>query len=91
MPIPREGASKVESESGRRTDPGKGARMTTRDCGEEGKKNGGSWFGSGEDCSSQRRASLRAVRPAKPRGAMIAKIPPALASHIARGRSSTAT
>jgi C-5 cytosine-specific DNA methylase len=39
-------SAKVESlDGGRRTDPGKGARFTSRDCGVEGQKNaGGSWF-----------------------------------------------
>jgi hypothetical protein len=44
---------------GRRTDPGKGARFTTRDCGAEAVKNGGDWFGSGANCSLQRRASSK--------------------------------
>lgn len=74
---------KVESlNGGRRTDPGKGARFTTRDCGEE-RKNGGDWFGAGKDCSLQRRASSKS--PArKAASAQIAKIPFPLAQHIAR-------
>jgi hypothetical protein len=50
---------KVASQSGRRTDPGKGARFTSRDCGLEsaGIKNGDDWFGSGPDQSLQRHYS----------------------------------
>ncbi len=75
-------ATKVPSESGRRTDVGKGARFTTRDCGVEGRKNGGDWFGSGENCSLQRRASSGS-KARKFASARIAKIPFALAAHIA--------
>ena len=73
---------KVSSEDGgRRTDKGKGARFTSRDCGVE-RKNGGDWFGSGEDCSLQRRANSKS--PArKAASAMIAKIPFELSRHIA--------
>lgn len=78
----REGV-KVASEQGRRTDPGKGARFTTRDCGDEGTKNGNDWFGSGPDCSLQRKASSRSDSR-KAASAQIAKIPFPLAQHIAR-------
>jgi len=46
-------------DGGRRTDIGKGARFTSRDCGLEaaGIKCGGDWFGSGKDCSLQRKYS----------------------------------
>lgn len=58
---------KVPSDVGRRTDIGKGARFTTRDCGiEAGIKQGGDWFGKGEDCSISRRKAASAA---------IAKIP----------------
>ena len=51
-------AVKVPSEDGRRTDVGKGARFTSRDCGDErGQKNtGGSWFnigGPGQQVTNQ--------------------------------------
>ncbi len=46
-------------------------------------KNGGDWFGSGENCSLQRRASSKS-NSRKAASAMIAKIPFALAQHIAR-------
>jgi len=48
-----------QTASVRRADVGKGARFTSRDCGVEasGIKNGGDWFGSGADCSLQRRYS----------------------------------
>ncbi len=46
-------------------------------------KNGGDWFGSGENCSEQRKHSSRS-NSRKAASAMIAKIPYSLASHIAR-------
>jgi hypothetical protein len=46
-------------------------------------KNGGDWFGAGENCSLQRRASSKSSSR-KAASAMIAKIPFALAQHIAR-------
>jgi hypothetical protein len=50
---------------------------------EHGRKNGNDWFGSGEDCSLQRRAGSKS--PARKfASAMIAKIPQPLARHIAR-------
>jgi hypothetical protein len=49
----------------------------------EGTKNGSDWFGSGLDCSLQRRQGSGS--PArKAASAMIAKIPQSLARHIAR-------
>jgi hypothetical protein len=76
---------KVPSEQGRRTDPGKGVRFTSRDCGVErdGLKNGNDWFGAGEDCSAQRRHGSKSVGR-KAASAMIAKIPLPLSRHIAR-------
>lgn len=74
---------KVPSESGRRTDVGKGARFTSRDCGIEGAKNGGDWFGAGADCSLQRRQSSKGSAR-KHASAMIAKIPLVLSRHIAQ-------
>lgn len=80
---------KVESESGRRTDIGNGTRFTSRNCGVEGIKQpgiaglrqngkGDAWFQngaarSGSKSSARKRAS-----------AEIAKIPPALATWIAK-------
>lgn len=82
---------KVPSEIGRRTDPGKGARFTSRDCGDEGVKGyvpeGTKALGkhghprilpqivnkTGSGSNARKAAS-----------AMIAKIPFALSSHIAR-------
>jgi C-5 cytosine-specific DNA methylase len=46
-------------------------------------KQGGDWFGSGKDCSAQRRESSSSVNR-KAASAMIAKIPFPLACHIAR-------
>lgn len=76
---------KVPSDSGRRTAPGNGVRFTSRDCGLEGagRKNGNDWFGSGEDCSAQRRAASGS-HARKAAAAKIAKIPFALSSWIAR-------
>jgi C-5 cytosine-specific DNA methylase len=72
---------KVPSEVGRRTDPGKGARFTSRDCGIEGTKNGNDWFGSGADCSEQRRHGSKSSGR-KMASAMIAKIPLPLSRYI---------
>jgi hypothetical protein len=49
----------------------------------EGTKNGNDWFGSGENCSLQRRASFRSDSR-KAASAQIAKIPYPLAEHIGR-------
>lgn len=73
---------KVPSESGRRTDPGKFARFTSRDYGIEGTKNGNDWFSSGNDCSLQRRYGSKSTGR-KAASAMIAKIPFPLSRHIA--------
>jgi len=74
---------KVASEAGRRTDVGKGARFTSRDCGIEGGiKNGKDWFGAGENCSAQRRHGSKSINR-KMASAMIAKIPLPLSRHIA--------
>lgn len=48
-----------------------------------GRKNGGDWFGSGADCSLQRRASSKSSSR-KRASALIAKIPFVLSQHIAR-------
>lgn len=52
-----------------------------RNC--AGIKNGGDWFGSGEDCSEQRRHGSGSTKR-KFASAMIAKIPEPLAEHIGR-------
>ena len=75
-------AVKVPSASGRRMDKGKGARFTSRDCGMEGSKGGGDWFGSGENASLQRRHGSKSSGR-KMAAAMIAKIPLPLSRHIA--------
>lgn len=49
----------------------------------EGRKNGNDWFGSGQNCSLQRRAASGS-KARKAASAKIAKIPFALSSHIAR-------
>lgn len=80
---------KVPSEHGRRTDPGKGARFTSRDCGIEklqpvaadlGPTIGGDWF-SDPNSTCRRHGSKSAGR--KMASAMIAKIPMPLSRHIA--------
>jgi hypothetical protein len=73
-------------DGGRRTDPGNGARFTTRDCGleAEGVKQRGSgreWF-AGEGKISRMTSSKSTGR--KMASAMIAKIPEPLSRHIAR-------
>ena len=76
---------KVRSEdSGRRTDVGKGARFTSRDCGMEGTKQGGDWFAEarkgGTGGTSE---SFGSKSPARRfASAMIAKIPLPLSRHI---------
>ena len=84
---------KVPSEVGRRTDPGKGARFTSRDCGIEGAKNRKDLFGikgsEGYDrdhpnafgCKNPRTSNHSPQR--KMASAMIAKIPLPLARYIA--------
>jgi hypothetical protein len=67
---------------GRRTDLGKGARFTSRDCGIEGRKNGGDWFGSGENASLQRQHGSKS-NGRKHAAAAIAKIPLPLSRYIA--------
>ncbi len=74
-------AVKVASESGRRTDVGKGARFTSRDCGAEGIKSGGDWFNDSEPSISRLTSSKSPAR--KMASAMIAKIPLVLARFIA--------
>jgi hypothetical protein len=49
---------------------------------ENGKKGGGDWFGSGEDCSLQRRHGSKS-NSRKAASAMIAKIPLPLSRHVA--------
>jgi hypothetical protein len=76
--------TKVASEEGRRTDIGKGARFTTRDCGDEGVKQHGSgraWFADEGKISRETSSGSKARKAAS---AAIAKIPFALARHIAR-------
>lgn len=80
MPLGRR-VFKVPSEAGRRTDPGKGARFTSRDCGAEGIKIGGDWFSDPNSTCRRHGSRSNARRVAS---AQIAKIPFELASHIAR-------
>ncbi|MFQ5622412.1 MAG: hypothetical protein ACE5FS_03350 [Paracoccaceae bacterium] len=80
----KETGIKLLSDKGRRTDPGKGARFTSRDCGEEGVKQRGSgreWF-AGEGKISRTASSKPPARLLA--SAMIAKIPVALSRHIGR-------
>lgn len=67
---------------GRRTDIGKGARFTSRDCGVEanGTKNGDDWF-SDPNSTCRKHGSKSNARKAA--SAMIAKIPYALSRYIA--------
>lgn len=82
-------AIKVASDAGRRTDPGKGARFTSRDCGIEGIKGAGAgWFndakrnGGTETGYLSRTGSKSPARKAA--SAKIAKIPLPLSQWIAR-------
>lgn len=73
---------KVPSEDGgRRTDVGKKAKFTSRDCGTEGTKIGGDWF-SDPQSTCQKHGSKSPARKAA--SATIAKIPPILSQHIAQ-------
>lgn len=80
---------KVPSDEGRRTDPGNGARFTSRDCGVEGikqpgisgKRNNGkgdAWFQDGAARSGSKSPARKAA------SARIAKIPLPLSQWIAR-------
>ena len=82
---------KVPSEKGRRTDPGKGARFTSRDCGVEaagqhavdqdtGTKIGGDWFSDPKNPCRRHDSKSKGRKMAR---AMIAKIPLVLSRHIA--------
>lgn len=62
---------------------GRKVRFTSRDCGVESTKNGNDWFGSGADCSLQRKAASGSSAR-KAASAQIAKIPLPLSSYIAR-------
>lgn len=64
------------------TTSGKGARFTSRDCGDEIKV-GGNWFGKDNTQSPMRVGNSRSSKR-KAASAMIAKIPMTLARHIAK-------
>lgn len=70
------------TDGGRRTDPGKGARFTSRDCGDEGLKFGGGWWHDSTNNLIRKASSKSPARKAA--SAQIAKIPFPLASWIAR-------
>lgn len=69
-------------DGGRRTDPGNGVRFTSRDCGVEGVKFGGGWWHDATNNLIRKASSKSSAR--KHASAVIAKIPFALARHIAR-------
>ena len=69
----------IEKKSGMH--PGKGARFTSRDCGDEAVKIGGDWF---SDPNSTCRKHGSRSNGRKLASAMIAKIPFELANHIAK-------
>ena len=71
------------SVEGLRGIPHRTAGHWTNPAEHEGVKNGNDWFGSGANCSLQRRASSKSSSR-KAASAMIAKIPFVLASHIAK-------
>ena len=79
MPRPAKDAAKVPSF---RFD-GSGKLFQSESVNRQGTKNGNDWFGSGENCSLQRRAASGS-KARKAASAKIAKIPLALSSHIAR-------
>ena len=70
-----------QTASVRRTNPGSGARFTSRDCGGEGVKCGSDWFNAEQPSISRTTSSKSPAR--KQASAMIAKIPLPLARHTA--------
>ena len=66
-----------------RTRPAQGFNVVAAQRYREGVKNGKDWFGSGENCSEQRKHGSRS-NSRKAASAMIAKIPFPLAQHIAK-------
>ena len=76
------GGQKINGYSDPRRNGGKGAHLTNQRE-NDARKGGGDWFGSGTDCSLQRKASSGSVSR-KAASAQIAKIPFPLAQHIAR-------
>lgn len=74
-----------QTASVRRTNPGNGARFTSRDCGIEGIKQGGDWFAEArKGGTGGTSASFGSKSPERKRAAaMIAKIPLPLGRHIA--------
>lgn len=72
-------------DGGRRTDPGKGARFTSRDCGDEAVKLGGSWFHGYRQGQGPRNhgSGSKARKARKAASARIAKIPLTLSRWIA--------
>ena len=84
MPITQ--AVKVASDSGRRTDPGLGARFTSRDCGIESLghiKLGGSWFHGYRKGQGPRNHGSGSTKR-KQASAEIAKIPFQISSWVAQ-------
>lgn len=73
---------KVQSYEGNRTAKGKGARFTSRDCGEEVKQ-GGDWFNKESGNSISRTTSSKS-KARKAASAAIAKIPFTLSQYIAQ-------
>ena len=65
------------------TKTGKPGRHLTNQKESDAIKNGGDWFGSGENCSEQRKHGSKSSSR-KAASALIAKIPFPLAQHIAR-------
>lgn len=89
--VPTMGAGYTHAERGRRTDPGNGARFTSRDCGVEARHDGvkGVGIGSrswaaGNLAPNDPRLSWSKSSTRKAASAAIAKIPFPLASFIAR-------
>ena len=71
-----------QTASVRRTDVGNGVRFTSRDCGIEGTKLGGSWFHGYRQGQGPRNHGSKS-KARKRASAMIAKIPLPLSRHIA--------
>ncbi len=85
MPATGQAVKVASQDGGRRTDIGKGAPFTSRDCGVEGMKQGGDWFAEArKGGGGGTMASYGSKSPArKAASALIAKIPYDLARHIA--------
>ena len=83
VPMAFNGTAEKRLAEGIKGVPHRTAGHWTNPAEHEGIKNGNDWFGSGADCSAQRRASSGS-NARKAASALIAKIPEPLSRHVAR-------